>query len=217
MPRRIWIIMPALLALFGCEKNRAGDSAAAKRPASSAAPSLFSKSPSDPGGDPDWRAAAWALSVGGSAVVEHDGKTKTIAAAADLPAGAFKLLQLNLANREQVDDAALTHLDGLTKLEGLNLNRTKVTNAGVAKLRSVPSLRYLNLCVPELSDAAAEHLAGMPTLVSIELSYTGLTDAGLARLKALSNLETVYVAQTKVTNEGIADLRRASAKVTVKK
>ena len=48
-------------------------------------------------------------------------------------------------NRRNITDAGLQNLNGLTKLEKLNLNRTQITNAGVAHLNRLSNLKTLSL------------------------------------------------------------------------
>jgi len=81
------------------------------------------------------------------------------------------------------DDAALSHVPELTKLEELVLRRTPITDAGLQHLAEVYSLQRLNL------------------------DGTAVTDVGLMYLKALSNLKRLDLSNTKITGEGLVHLR----------
>ena len=66
---------------------------------------------------------------------------------------------VDLSDKQQVTDADLVHLKGLTNLEELGLFDTQITDAGV------------------------EHLAGLTNLTSLNLLQTKITDAGIAELQ----------------------------------
>ena len=56
-----------------------------------------------------------------------------------------RLQLLNIGLCENVADAGLAHLNGLTELRELNLRSTKVTDAGLVHLRALTGLRKLDL------------------------------------------------------------------------
>jgi hypothetical protein len=56
-----------------------------------------------------------------------------------------RLQVLNIGLCEEVGDAGLVHLKGLTELRELNLRSTKVSDAGLAHLRGLTGLRKLDL------------------------------------------------------------------------
>ncbi|MGA2258447.1 MAG: hypothetical protein ABSG53_27605 [Thermoguttaceae bacterium] len=58
----------------------------------------------------------------------------------------------------QVTDAGLGHLNGLTKLQSLDLGETKVTDAGLIHLKAVPQLITLGLRGTQVTDAGLVHL-----------------------------------------------------------
>jgi Leucine-rich repeat (LRR) protein len=58
----------------------------------------------------------------------------------------------------QVSDAGLAHLRGLTQLKGLNLSSTQVTDAGLEHLRGLTRLTYLHLSNTQVTDASVNEL-----------------------------------------------------------
>jgi hypothetical protein len=103
-----------------------------------------------------------------------------------------RLTQLDvLISSASLSDAGLVHLQGLTKLELLDISGTKIT------------------------DARLVHLKGLTNLFRLVLDGTQVTDAGLAHLKGLTNLESLNLANTRVTDAGVGELKRALPGVTI--
>ncbi len=82
-------------------------------------------------------------------------------------------------------DADLAHVDGLGRLEELDLGWTKVGDEGLVNVEHLKELRVLSL------------------------GKTNVTDVGLAHLKKLKQLRHLYIGKTKVTDAGLSDLRAA--------
>jgi hypothetical protein len=56
-----------------------------------------------------------------------------------------RLQLLNIGLCENIADAGLAHLKGLTALRELSLRNTKITDAGLVHLRTLTGLRKLDL------------------------------------------------------------------------
>ena len=70
-----------------------------------------------------------------------------------------KLRELQLQNMG-VTDAALRHVEWMTRLEKLSLEYTGISDAGLKHLRRMTKLRSLNLSGTNVTDAGLTHLAG---------------------------------------------------------
>ena len=57
-----------------------------------------------------------------------------------------------------VTDAGLANLEGLTKLQSLNLAKTKVTDAGLEHLKTLTALRSLDVSETAVTDAGKKGL-----------------------------------------------------------
>lgn len=183
------------------------------------------------GTDPDRRAAAWVLSIGG--MVRVNDQDRDLRAAADLPRESFRLTFFDLNTNKQVSDAGLAHFKHCKDLTGLQLNgspisnaglahfkdcknlthldltATKVSDAGLAHLKDCKNLRTLGLAGTQVSDAGLAHFKDCRSLTNLELYNTQLSDAGLERLAGFSKLSSVNVKNTKVTETGVKKLSAA--------
>jgi hypothetical protein len=90
-------------------------------------------------GDMDRRAAEKVLSLGGWVKIRVNGEEQEIQPGKTLPTEAFRLTQVELAEKPDLTDAGLEPLERLSDLIGINLSQDpKVTDAGVAHLRNLP-------------------------------------------------------------------------------
>jgi len=103
----------------------------------------------------------------------------------DDPVGVLEVMEVSFAFTDDITDAGLEHLKGMTKLTILDLREARVTNAGL------------------------EHLKDLPKLYFLSLGDTRVTDAGLEYVKGLTNLRTLNLRGTQVTDEGVKKLQRA--------
>ena len=122
--------------------------------------------------------------------------------------GLKSLEGLRLAD-DEFDDAAMVDLDGMTRLQCLDLSGTKITAAGLRHLEKARELYWLVLSQTPIDDAAMPIIAQMKTLGCLDLSQTHITDAGLECLKSLKELNTLHLSDTPVTAEGVHSLQQA--------
>lgn len=104
------------------------------------------------------------------------------------PDGAFLTVIFQFGRRQEVTDAALSHLAVLTHVYSLNVIGCNVTDVGVGYLKNL------------------NHLA------NLFLSGTKVTDAGLEQLKGLNQLNLLNLYGTKVTDQGVKKLQEALPK-----
>ena len=121
---------------------------------------------------------------------------------------------------DQVTDASLAHLTGLTALNYLRLRDTQITDAGLAHLAGLPVLATLDLRDTQITDAGVAHLTGLPSLQSLVLYKTEVTAAGLVhfqKMPALRRLELdgPQTESPRFTDADIANLREALPNVRI--
>ena len=121
-------------------------------------------------------------------------------------AGLTALPQLELYG-PRITDAGLAHLASLTNLGNLKIHCPSVKGPGLAYLRGLTRLKYLILDGSGVDDLAA--LAPLPNLRILSLRGTPLDDAGIARLPDLRSLPLLSLSDTSVGDAGLARRRRA--------
>jgi hypothetical protein len=103
-----------------------------------------------------------------------------------------RLEELNIWHTD-VDDAALAHVAGLTRLKRLCVESTRATSAGLVHLKCLKTLESLNLSDTEVGDAGIENLTGLRKLRELFMFRTFVTAAGLRELgRALPMLTDCY-------------------------
>ncbi|HUY33449.1 MAG TPA: protein kinase [Pirellulales bacterium] len=183
-------------------------------------------------GDPD-RAAAERLLRSGLTMTIAEPQRRQVSAAADLPAGPFRLVAVgpgpgtcgddvlerlgrcrqleavHLRNSAGISPAGLSHLLGLRKLAELDVSGLPcLTDDALAELANSRGLRWLALLGDPITDAGLRHLRGLSELEHLDLGATRITGAGLEHLKTLSRLRELWLPATRV---GDADLERLGA------
>jgi serine/threonine protein kinase/Leucine-rich repeat (LRR) protein len=129
----------------------------------------------------------WVLSVGGKVTIAAGGPEQVIGKAADMPAGAFRVVEVA---SEQLTDDDLPYLQPLTNLKVLNLSKCKVTDAGLMHLQPLTNLQELNLTqTTGVTGEGFVHLKPLTNLKVLRLSYARVTAVGLAHLQGLTSLE----------------------------
>ncbi len=87
-----------------------------------------------------------------------------------------------------INNAKMSHLKGLVKLEDLSIGESEVSDAGLIHLKGLTNLRLLNLYGTHVSDAGLIHLQKLTKLQQLRLNSTQVSDAGLIHLKRLMEL-----------------------------
>ncbi|QDU92921.1 leucine-rich repeat domain-containing protein [Lignipirellula cremea] len=105
---------------------------------------------------------------------------------------------------EQVTDAWLPRLRGLTTLQKLDLANCAIQGDGLKNISQLTSLRELNLTLTPVADDALEHLSGLTGLRSLGLASTQCTGSGFVHLKGLRQLENVNFHYTPLNDAGLA-------------
>jgi Leucine-rich repeat (LRR) protein len=119
--------------------------------------------------------------------------------------GLARLERLDLHGLPLVD-TDLAHLAGLTRLERLDLSQTPITDAGLAHLRDLKDLRSLMLGKCHITSEALSSLAGMSRLEILALDRTGVTT--LEPLRPLTGLKRLSLNKAPITDAGLAPLAR---------
>jgi internalin A len=99
-----------------------------------------------------------------------------------------------------VTNDGLAHLRGLTDLKKLYLHGTAVDGAGWVHLEKMVQLEELLLPDFPATDADVAHLAGLTRLRVLKLSGGRITDAGLARLGSMTYMEELSLRNTSITS-----------------
>jgi len=153
------------------------------------------------------RATQWLLRLGGVGQIAVDQVTREVAAATDVPAAPFRLLEINLKGNANVNDEELASLPSLPDLKELNLALTKVTDMGVRALPEFPRLQTLYLSQTNAGDAALESLRRYGDIHILNLDGTRITDEGLGKVALLVRIEILSMVNTSVTDAGLKELR----------
>ncbi|HWC89555.1 MAG TPA: protein kinase, partial [Pirellulales bacterium] len=176
------------------------------------------------------KAAEWVLSVGGTVRISANAQNAIPASRADqllipasqadqLPAGQLLVNCIDLRNRRQVDDAALAHLDGLSRLLSLVLLDTAITSDAAKHIRLHPWLDGLEVSNTSFGDPGVEQIAALNRLSSFTGGGTPITDRGAQGLSRIKSLRWVTLYTTPITDAAIGylsqlPLERLSIEVT---
>lgn len=130
-------------------------------------------------------------------------------------AGLGALEVLWLAGCNNLTDACLQHLSGLTHLTDLALDVPAITDMGAEALAGLAQLRSLGLARSRIGDRGIARLRTLTRLRELDVSHTRLTDAGLQSLEALPELTRVAMVGTKVTPAAVMEFSRRRPGVQV--
>jgi Leucine-rich repeat (LRR) protein len=144
------------------------------------------------------------------------------------------LKELDLAENEDITDAGLSYIAGMTDLEFLDLSDTEITGAGLASLKGMKKLKQLVLpykpftvkelaplaqltelesCSIDLNTETVEKLqilSNFPKLKAINLPYRPLPREAYTALGKMTNLESLILMsddKQKVTDVELASLK----------
>ncbi len=107
---------------------------------------------------------------------------------------------------DNVTDAGVKEIAGLTEPRELSVGGWHLTEDGVRWLRSL-KLETLRFIAPSATDKIVEPLVEMKQLTHLGLGAGRLTDEGLKRLSAMDQLKILALGGTAITNDGLAHLR----------
>lgn len=108
---------------------------------------------------------------------------------------------LNLTN------AALEHIQGLTRLRSLDLP-SGVTGGGLERLASLSNLERLSFNAGAIKDEDLRHLKPLRHLKHLWLYSAAISDAALSHVGELTSLEDLVLGRTPITDAGLVHLRR---------
>jgi Leucine-rich repeat (LRR) protein len=115
------------------------------------------------------------------------------------------LEELWLDFNDQLGDASLAAVSGLTKLRVLRFYQAPLTDAGIAKIKGLTQLEDLQLGHALVGDEGMTTIGTFTKLKTLDLQHTRITDAGMERLKNL-RLHWICINGTRVTSKGVAAL-----------
>lgn len=148
-------------------------------------------------------AAKWVFDVGGLIKIRLDGELKDVEIPKYLPDSDFWIEHIDLALCFGVDDESIKNLEGLVRLNHLQLNGTDITNEGLKHLSRLVSLDYLGLKSTSVTDDGLAHLASLPNLTRINLMDTQVTDHGFSHLQDVTTLTKLYLSDTNLGDDAI--------------
>lgn len=110
-------------------------------------------------------------------------------------------------NRAKIDDEWVARLNGLPKLQALNLAGTPISDAGIESLHALAHLKRAALDETAVTDRSLAHLARVsPHLETLSIGGAGITDAGLAEIAKLDQLQTLVLNRAAITDAGMQRL-----------
>jgi Leucine Rich repeat len=104
---------------------------------------------------------------------------------------------------ETATDFGLVHIQGLTRLEYLEINWSAdgVTDVGVACLKRLTNLKILTIQDTRMTDQGVAHLGKLSRLESLMIDRNPITDEGLAKLRSLTRLKYLHVGGARVEED----------------
>jgi hypothetical protein len=121
--------------------------------------------------------------------------------------GLTGLVELYLASFS-ISDAALVHLQQLSKLKFLALLGPNITDAGMVSLQTLSGLERLNLNVCQISGAGSIHLRELKKLKSLRFWKLPMRDSDLVNFRDLVGLEELGLIDIRITDAGLVHLEK---------
>jgi predicted Zn finger-like uncharacterized protein len=166
--------------------------------------------------DPDRKAAEYVLSIGGTVVVELEGKILLpVKIINELPKAQFQLKELNLHGNTQVSDARLAQFKDCKNLKSVGLTHTQVTNAGLIHFKDCKFLAGLDVQGTQVTDSGLAYFKDFTNLNHLNLSITNISDSGLAHIKDYKYLVALNISKTKVTAAKFEELKKTFPKCKI--
>jgi serine/threonine protein kinase len=156
--------------------------------------------------NPERQAAERVLQLGGRMlVVVGNEKPTPVTTLAELPAGAFKVVGVEL-NDPKITDADLQPLKDFPRLRYLTLSGTHVRGPFLRFLPRAPEIERLNVSNTDFPDAALRVLEIWPALRALNLSKTPVTDEGMHSVNRLRHLTELHLDDTVLSDKGLEAL-----------
>jgi serine/threonine protein kinase/Leucine-rich repeat (LRR) protein len=140
-----------------------------------------------------------------------------ISDSADLPAGNYWLLAIDLSQASRIDEALLAKLHELAKLRSLSLADTPLTDELLPHLTGCPALAELDLAGTKVTPKGIASQLKRLKLTKLNLSRTGIGPEGASALKQFpaEHLRELALSEVGVTNECLPQLKRFTALATL--
>ena len=133
--------------------------------------------------------------------VEEQGGTATLAADGEI-------LAIDLA-RSWIGEIDLWRLEGLQRLERLDLAQTHIADPALAVLSKLPALRELSLFFCEhVTDAGAAQIRHARGLERLNVRGTKISDSGVKFLAELAHLRDLDIGITEISDSSIESMER---------
>ncbi len=101
-----------------------------------------------------------------------------------------------------VADEDLAHIQGLESLKKLTIARNShLTDAGMAYLEGLSKLEILQIHRSSIGDSGLKSIGKLKTLVNLGAFDSQITDRGLPNVKQLTELKSLSIAGTKITDD----------------
>jgi hypothetical protein len=122
--------------------------------------------------------------------------------------GLSRLEELNLFNC-RITAGSLQPLEGMLSLMKLDLHSTGITDAELAVVSSLKNLTNLSIHKnPKLTDQGMQHLADLQNLVSVNLARLNVSDKGLQFLQTNPALNWLNLEDTNTSDASIPALKQ---------
>jgi Leucine-rich repeat (LRR) protein len=116
-------------------------------------------------------------------------------------------LELLNAGPSRISSSGMAHLEGRTRLRGLDLYGTHISGGGLSHLRGMTHLESINLNSSDVRDSDLESLTQLPALKDLSLHRTLIGDTGMGYLKRIKSLQSLQLGRTNITDAGLLELK----------
>ena len=120
------------------------------------------------------------------------------------------LQELMLYGATGVTDACLEKIQGLTKLQRLELRETRVTSLGLSYLKEMKDLKRLDVNTTTVGNEGLEHIHGLSNLEDLDLQGTRIDDAGVVNLEGLPKLKWLKLDQCNIGDKAMKTVGKLS-------
>jgi hypothetical protein len=183
---------------------------------------------------PEYRRYAQSvIEAGGYVEVIDDSARRKADKLDQLPESIYSILNVNLANRFQVDDSLLEPLNALIGLQVVMLEsipgleneqlrhfqgcnalqiiglggNTQIDQTGLKHLVGLPQLETLYLGSTNFNAAMAESISHLESLELLDINTSLITDDGLVHIAKIKSLQDLCLTNNAITDRGVAHLK----------